>query len=214
MASPERPVYKTKKNRVRRALSMYYGMGAEPPSTVSEISNELNVTEKTVRKYINETPMAEAVEKQLDQVAAQTRKEIVLDLRERLEKLRRLESELMDASETVVTGFSFKDVKATVKDTETYGLTVDEANEEVVDTQVAVPKRLKQIPQFERLQMVWEEQRKTEDQISNLLGLKEPEEVEVGGTVTERKVWKGVEDDDDNEYPDQEVVDVESEDSI
>lgn len=203
-----------KQRRVRRALAMYYGTGSYDEHTYKEIAEELDVRVRTVKQYIEENPIAKEVDEALDAVAEQTRREIVMDLRQRLDSLSELESELMGVVETEVTSFTFEEVEGTVKDTPTYGVTVDEGQEKAVDTQVPVPREVKEVPQFERLQEVWDEKRRTQEQLVNLLGLEEPDEVQVSGEVTERKVWKGVEESDDNELPDQDVIDVDSEDSV
>jgi predicted transcriptional regulator len=210
----DRPVYKTKKNRVRRALAMYYGMGADEPATIPEIAAELDVTEQTVEHYVNDNPIAEEVQRALDELAAKTRKEIAYDLLERLASLRAIEEQLMAATTTQVTGYDFEEVRATVKDVKEHGLTVEEPDEITVETVVPIPREIAEVPQLGQLKEVWEEQRQTQQQLASLLGLNAPEELDLTTETTERKIWAGVEDDPDNDYPDQEVVDLEDEDSV
>lgn len=207
-------VNRKKQQRVRQALALYHGTGRKGPMTMEEVAEELDLSLVTVRRYINDNPIAAEVDEALEAVAEQTRKEIVIDLRQRLDRLSAVEEELMDVVEAEVTDFQFADVEGTIKDTPTYGVTVDEEAEETVDTKVPVPRDVKEVPQFDKLQEIWDEKRRTQKQLAQLLGLNEPEQVEVGGEVTERKVWRGVENAEENDLPEQDVIDVDSEDSV
>lgn len=183
--------FASKEQRVRVALAKYYGMGTEDREwTQAEIADYLDVEERTVRRYLNENPIAHGVENAVSEVADQTRKELIMDLRGRLRRLRALEEELSSATDVVVSEYDFETVEGVPQDP-----TGSVASEETVETEIPVPAEMEEVTDFSRLQKVWHERRRTEEELRKLLGLDEPEEIDVHSEVTERKVWKNVEDD-------------------
>lgn len=193
---------------------MYHGIGCEEHDP-KEIAEYLNVNEGLAREYIHDTPQSDEIDKALDELAKQTRKDVIMDLRARLRDLNELEEELKDAVEVVVTDFAFEQVELEVQGAPGDGVGVSEDANATYNDDVPVPNRVKEVPQFDRLQKVWEEKTRVQDQLTNLLGMAEPDEVEVSGDldVTEQKVYS-ISDDEDNEYPEQEVSDVEEADSL
>lgn len=205
--------YKSRKDRIHHALRLYHGIGCEEHGR-DEIADILEVRRSLVDEYLDKTPQAEEISRSLASVADQTRKELIMDKRDRLRQLRELEEELREAVEVVVTGFEFKDVELEVTGAKGRGVTVAEDADATYMGQVPVPKRVKEVPQFKRLQAVWAEMRDTEEELANLMGLHEPDKVAVTADVSERKYYKLGTDPEDAGFPEQEVQDLGDEDSI
>lgn len=211
------PRYKSRKDRIHQALRLYHGIGTEDGEewSVDEIADHLNVRQVKVKEYLFETPQAEEVSRTLDKVADQTRREIVMDKRDRLRQLRKLEEELREAVEVVVTDFEFQDVELEVSGHPGDGIDIAEDADATYRGDVPVPSEVKQVPHFRRLQAVWEEMREVEEDLSRLMGLNEPDEVDVRADVTEQKLYKlGDDEDAKEEFPEQEVQDLSEEDSV
>lgn len=205
--------FKSRKDRIHHALRLYHGIGCEEHSR-EEIAEELDVRRTTVDEYLDETPQADEIRQTHDAVGEMTRNELIMDKRDRLRQLRELEEELRDAVEVVVTGFEFKDVELEVDGTAADNISVSEDADATYMGQVPVPKRVKEVPQFKRLRAVWNEMRQTEEELATLMGLNEPEEVNVTGNVTEQKFYKLGTDPEDEGFPEQEVQDLSEEDSV
>lgn len=210
------PRFKSRKDRIHHALRLYHGIGTENDKEWSreEIADFLNVKRSKVDEYLDTTPQADEIRQAFSDVADQTRKELIMDKRARLRHLRELEEELREAVEVVVTDFQFKDVELEVETPRDSNVTVSEDADATYMGEVPVPSRVKQVPQFDRLRAVWSEMRQTEEELSDLMGLAEPEEVSVDQNVTERKVLKLGTDPEDEGFPEQEVQDLSDEDSV
>lgn len=206
--SDDSPRYNSRDTRVHIALQKFHGIGIEGEWSLSQIAEHLNVTEQTVTDYLNESPQAEDVSDSFEAVAEKTRVEIISDLRERLRRLRDLEEQFAKAVEVQVTEYDVKQVRASVASDASDELDIESEIEHKAD--VPVPSEFEEVPQFDRLRKVWSERRNTEEQLEDLLGLEEPDEHEVTGTVTEQKVYKL---DDGDELPEQEVSPVTDEES-
>lgn len=208
--------FKSRKDRIHHALRLYHGIGTEDGEEWSreEIADFLDVRRMTVDEYLDETEQSREMRQAFDEIADQTRQELIMDKRDRLRQLRELEEELREAVEVVVTDFQFKDVELEVDGTEAENATVSDDADATYMGKVPVPNRVKQVPQFKRLRAVWDEMRQTEEELAELMGLSEPEEVKVDANVTDQKFYKLGTDPAEEGLPEQEVQDLSEEDSI
>lgn len=204
--------FKSRRDRIHHALRLYHGIGCKEHGR-EEIADFLNVKRATVDEYLDETEQARELKATHDALAEETRNELISEKRARLRQLRELEEELRDAVEVVVTDFEFRDVELEVTGAKGSGVEVSEDADATYRGEVPVPARVKQVPQFDRLQRVWEEMRETEAELMTLMGLEAPEEVNVTADVTERKLLKLGEDAEES-FPEQEVKDVDEADSL
>lgn len=204
--------FKSRKERVHHALRMYHGIGCKEHDR-EEIAEFLDVRPTLVEEYIYDTDMAAYIDQTKNRVAEITRDEIIAEKRDRLATLREMEEQLMDAVEVVVTDFSFEEVELEVTDTDAETLSVPETSEATYQGEVPVPSEVKQVPQFRRLREVWQEMRQVEEDLTRLQGLAEPEQVDVTGELTERKLYK-LGDDAEDAFPEQEVSNLDEQDSV
>lgn len=205
--------FKSRKDRIHHALRLSHGIGCEEHSR-EEIAEELDVRRCKVDEYLDETAMAEEVNMAFDEVADQTRRELIMDKRDRLRDLREIEEELRDTVEIAVSDFRFEQAELEVTGAPGKGVSVSEKDDTTYIGDVPVPNKVKEVPQFDRLKAVWDEMRQTEDELTRLMGLNEPEEVNVNADVTEQKFYKLGTDPSDEGYPEQEVSDLGEKDSV
>lgn len=191
-------------------MLMHYGIGNREALTTAEIADELGVKEATVKSYLKESPVSNAMRARLEDVAEQELRMMIQDLQDRMQKLREMESTLMDSVEVVITDYDSTTIEGTLSSykAEEYEL---EDIDATIEQDIALPSEWKQVPSFKRLQAVWDEQRKTQDQLTKLLGLQQPEQIELSGEVTERKLWAIDASDDPLPEQDVEPIDVDSE---
>lgn len=208
------PRYRKAQTRKRIALAKYYGMDGEE-WTVQEIADHLRVSKSTVEDYIYSSDMAAEVEEALVQKEAQARMDIILDLKERFEKLKEIEEELLEAKDVVATEHELHTVRGEVSFGQVDGVKPPSeqtmANE--VTIEVPVASDFKEVTDVDELQKVWDEMREVQEQMEDLLGLEEPEEKQVEQTTTERteKIYRFEGVDDSLPEQEQEVIEVESE---
>lgn len=206
--------FKSRRDRIHHALRLYHGIGQEEEWAREDIADFLGVQRSTVDEYLDETPEATELKMAHNAVAEQTRTELIADKRARLRTLRELEEQLREAVEVVVTGFEFKDVELEVSGTESDVVDVAEDSDATYMGQVPVPKRVKEVPQFKRLQAVWSEMRETEKELASLMGLSAPEQIDVNTEVIERKYYQLGTDPEEVGFPEQEVTALSDEESI
>lgn len=198
------PRWTSKKQRVRIAVAKFYGIGDDEWS-IPEIADYLGVQERTVKSYINDTAYAQQVEDSLQETASNVREDMVLRLLERQETLDKLEREFAKGVSVMVTGYELETIQSEIKHAHLGKAQFEAAENQEVDVDIPIPNDFKEVPQFERLQKVWEEQRAVSEELRELLGLDEPEEVDINADVTERKLWEGI---NSSEMPTQEVEDI------
>lgn len=208
------PRFKSRKDRIHHALRLYHGIGRDDEWSREEIADYLDVRRSLVDEYLDETPQADEIDMAFDAVGKQTRKELIMDKRDRMRQLRELEEELKDAVEVVVTDFKFENAELKVSGAPGDNVEVAGGSVTTYDGQVPVPNRVKEVPQFSRLQRVWDEMRQTEAELSKLMGLSEPEEIAIDADVTEQKVWELGTDPSDEGFPEQDVEDLGDMDSV
>lgn len=175
-------------SRKRFALAKYYGISGET-WTISEIAEYLRVSETTVSKYIFQSDMGDEVAKRLADVEAQTRLDIVMRLFDQLERLDEIEEKLLSEKEAMVTGY----IPSTVSGTPSFSdgsFEIQDAGE--MEFTVPAADTFDEKPVIDEVKQVWEEKRAIIQDIEDLLGLEEPEKMEVESEHTEMKMEKKV----------------------
>jgi len=198
-----------RETRVRIALAKFYGLDGEE-WTHAEIAEYLNVSERQVNTYLNESEMAEDMDRMLAQRQATTRLQLVEQLQDKLRRLEQVEQQLAQEVEAVPSRYRMEETVAAVDASEHDGLEQIESPSEV-QVDVPVPDAFVEVPNVEELSDVWRERRLVQEQLEDLLGLEEPEEVRTEQQKTvDIKHWdmSGTSED---SLPEQEVIDVESE---
>ncbi len=198
-----------KETRVRIALAKYYGLDGEE-WTQKEIADYLNISERQVYTYLNESELADDMERMLAQRQATTRLQLVEDLQGKLERLEQVEQQLAQETEAVPSRYRIEETVAEIDPSEYDGLEQAEVPDEV-SVDMPVPDSFVEVPNVEELSDVWRERRLVQEQLEDLLGLEEPDEVRTEQeTTVDIKHWdmSGTSED---SLPDQEVIDVESE---
>lgn len=192
-------------SRKRFALAKYYGIGDES-WTISEIADYLRVQDGTVAKYIFESDMGDKVAKRLADVQAQTRLQVAMELFDQLEKLDKIEEALLKEKRAVISGYKPQTVSGVPKMEDETNFDITDAPE--LEFNVPVAEEMDEVPDIEQVQEVWKEKRKIIQDIEDLLGLEEPEQVEVDSehkeVKMERKVYEFRDQDLGDELPDQE----------
>jgi hypothetical protein len=139
--------------------------------SAEEIGEELNVTGRTVESYLNETP-AQEVQEQLVEQQAEARiiayEELKRQLREAGERSRSAEKPVMI--------FENEDGELEVRDVH------DDDTGELV-TKKPIPQDMELLPDEKTRYFGRQEVREILEQMSELLGIKEADEIEVSGEV-------------------------------
>jgi len=150
--------------QTRRAVAIHWNWTTE--YTRAEMAKALGVTEQTIRKYVREGP-TDAVQEQMDDVESEVRLVAVAELRDQLQ----------------AAGSRAKTAEKPVKVYE------NECGEVEVDHVELEGEGTKKIPKVQDIQLLPDEQaryyarsevRDILDQLVDLVGAAEPEEVEVG----------------------------------
>lgn len=207
---PDTPKLDSKAERVRFAIRKKYL--SEDDWSNKEIAEELNVRPEVVSRYINQTPQAQEIQKARSEIETERWKELLVDLMRRLDKLADLEDQLWDAVEPAVTAYETVPAEANIEEYhlqqggDSLRLDLGDAQDDdasdppETEVEIPVPAQWEEMPQFSRLQRVWDERRRTQDQLVELLGLDAADELHVQGELTEQKVFAV----DDDAYPDAE----------
>lgn len=186
-----KPKFRKKETRVEVALAKYYGLGDEEPWELDRIADYLNVSRSTVEDYVYNTEMAEEVERAAAEAQARTRMEIVVKLKDELEKLEDIEEDLLQAKDTVISSYTPKTVEVSVNSPK--GVHFDDGNPSpTVSTQIPVPQDYSEVPDTSKLKNVWIQKRKIIQDIEDLMGLEAPDQVEKNekSVSLERKVYE------------------------
>lgn len=183
------------KSRKRFALAKYYGIG-DDTWTIAQIADYLRVEESTVARYIFESDMGNKVAERLADYQAQTRLDVAMRLFDQLEKLDEIETALLKEKKAVTTEYKPQTVSG-VPNFEDDTFDVTDAPE--IEFTVPVADEMDEIPNVEQVKEVWKEKRKVIQDIEDLLGLEEPDKMEVESehteVKTERKVYEFKSDD-------------------
>lgn len=201
------PELDSKAERVRFAIRKKHFEDDEWSN--QEIADELNVRPEVVSRYLNESPQAKELEKAKEAIEQERWKELLYDLLRRLDKLMELEEQAWRVVEPKITQYSAVPTEARIEEYHMQSggdsIRLDLGSEDEEDdldpvsteVEIPVPAEWEQMPSFNRLKRIWDERRKTQDQLVDLLGLEAADELSLTGDLTERKVFAI-----DDDYPD------------
>jgi len=162
--------YESYKAKVRFAVAKHYGMGSDGRWKISEIAEALEVSERQVYSYLNDSQVGREAREAYAERDAEWRLEAALSLRKEVERLEETEQELLQRSTTVPTAFEEKDVEATP----TADGQMEVSEESVCTLNVPVPTEHKEVTDYgSEIERVQKEKRRYMDQICKLLGLYE-----------------------------------------
>lgn len=206
--------YESQSAKERFAVAKFYGMGTDGEWTVPEIAEAMDVHERTVYRYLNESQIGEETRQVLATTEAEWRLDMALQLRKEVERLEETEQELRQRKKAVPTGFEQKTVEGTPTGDRNIRLADDADSYRL---KLPVPRNFETVTDVSSdLQAVIAEKRQYLDQIADLLGLDETAQEAVDQTLaTRHEEVKIVEyRQSDDPYPDAEPVDMDTGDPI
>lgn len=209
MSEAERDVDFNKETKIRIAVSKFYGMGNDGEWGYDRIATYLDDPKHKVKKYIHESSLGAEAESMMAEKEAQTRMDIYRDLKDKLENLKEVEQQLLDAKKAKPSSFSLETAEGAVSFDEVPNMEANYDNPSLMETEVPIPDDFTEVADIDGLKDVWREQRQVIEQLEDLLGLEEPEQIEQSTEqVIDVKHWEssGVADD----LPDQEIIDANS----
>lgn len=200
--------YKRKSAKERFAVAKFYGMGSDGEWSVPEIADALEVTERQVYRYLNESDVAEDVREVLATTEAEWRLDMALNLRKEVERLEEIEQELLKRRKSVATDFETKTVEGTPTGDRNIRLP-DESD--TYRLKMPVPTNFETVTDYGAdLEKVQKEKRQYLAQIADLLGLDAADKREVDHNLASKheevKIVEYRETDDP--YPDAERIDM------
>lgn len=200
--------YQSTRAKERFAVSKFYGMGPDGEWTVAEIADELDVSKRQVYRYLYESEIGEETREVLATTQAEWRLDMAIQLRREVKRLEEIEEELLQQQQAVPTGYESKTVKGTPTGDRNISLS-DHSNEYRLE--IPVPTDFETVtdygPDLERVQ---KEKRNYLQQISKLLGLDAAKKQDIDRTLTQRHEEVKIVEfrDSDDDYPEQDVIDV------
>lgn len=210
MLTPEKdPAQYTRQSAKERfAVAKFYGMGSDGEWTVADIADALDVGERQVYRYLNESDIGQEVREVLATTEAEWRLDMALQLRREVEDINQALRELKDRKTAVPTAYETKTVEGTPTGDHNVRLDDDTTSYKL---KMPVPTDFETVtdygPDVEKLQ---KEKRQYLEQIADLLGLNDSSQGDVDQTLATRheevKIVEFREADDD--YPETEVVDM------
>ena len=210
-AAPTPGNYRSQSAKERFAVAKFYGMGSDGEWTVVEIAEALDVTERQVYRYLNESEIGQETREVLATTEAEWRLDLAVQLRREVKRLEEIEQELLRRKESIPVGYEEKTVQGTPTGDRNISL-ADHTNE--YSLKIPVPTDFETVtdygPDLERVQ---KEKRNYLSQIADLLGLDAAKKREVDHTLAERREEVKIVEfrDSDDDYPEQEIVDVDGE---
>lgn len=160
--------YSSPDTKTRFAVAKYYGMGSDGEWSVEEIADTLDVTQRQVYNYLNDSEIGRETREIQAMTGAEWRLDAALHLRQEIERLEVTEQELLQRTTTAPTDFE----EQSVEGTPARNGQVVVSDEDVEPLTIPVPSEYQEItdygPDLERIQ---KEKRNYIDQICTLLGL-------------------------------------------
>jgi len=212
----DKPRFRRPEQRRRVALAKYYGTGSDGEWSIAEIAEYLRVAETTVEDYIWDTEMGDKARDMFPAAEERMKMDILLEKKDRLDKLREMFDEKLDEKKAVVTGHQLESVHAEVSMADLEGVrgpTGEEAPKNRIRLDAPHPSKFDSVSVFgEELRALLREIREHENDIREMLSLDEPDEVEqsqAGDTIVEQKIYNF--DGADDGLPDAEIIDVNTE---
>jgi len=201
----ERPDF-NQETKVRIAVSKFYGMGNDDEWTYERIADYLDEPIHKVKKYIHESKLGAEAESMMAEKEAQTRMEIYRDLKNKLTNLKKVEEQLLEAKQAKPSSFDMKRKRGQVSFDNVPNVEADYNDPDSVMANVPIPDDFVEVADIDGLKDVWREQRQVIEQLEDLLGLEEPDQIqETSEQVIDVKHWSAA--DVGDKLPDQEIVD-------
>lgn len=190
--------------RIRVALAKYHGLDGEEWSK-DQIAEFLNVERNTVTKYLNDSDLAQETSGTMVEKEAQTRFQIIQQLKDKLDRLEKIEEKISQEAEVVPTQYKMeRNVRAEVDFSDVPNVQTPDEGVQKVEVDLPVPDRYEEMPNLDKMEKVWREKRLVQEQLEDLLGLESPDEIDVSEEKTiDVKYWRT-----DDDLPEQEVIDV------
>jgi len=200
--------YKRQEPKERFAVAKFYGMGSDGEWTVDQIADALDVSERQVYRYLNESDIAEEVRDVLAVTEAEWRLDMALQLRREAQRLEDIAAELLQRRKAVATDFETKTVEGTPTGDRNIRLPDDTDQYRL---KMPVPTDFETVTDYgSDIESVQKEKRQYLSQIADLLGLNEGDKKQVDQTLATRheevKIVEVRESDDP--YPTAEPIDM------
>lgn len=193
--------------KIRIAVSKFYGMGKDGEWTYERIAEYLDEPVYQVKQFIHESALGAEAEGMMAEKESQTRMEIYRDLKNKLDNLKQVEKQLMDAKDVKPSSYNLEKAMGRVSFDQVPNMEGDYDDGTLKEVNVPIPDDYVEVADIDGLKDVWREQRQVIEQLEDLLGLEEPERIEqTSEQVIDVKYWETSNVGD--ELPDQEVIDV------
>lgn len=210
--SSDRPDF-NKETKIRIAVSKFYGMGKDGEWSYERIGEYLDEPVHKVKQYIHESSLGAQAEGMMAEKESQTRMEIYTDLKEKLDHLNEVEEQLLEARKAKPSSYSLEKAQGQVSFDDVPNMEADYENPDSKMVDVPIPDDYVEVADVDGLKDVWREQRQVIEQLEDLLGLEEPEQIEQSSEqVIDVKFWESS--DVGADLPDQEVVDANNPSSV
>ena len=192
--------------KVRIAVSKFYGMGKDGEWSYERIADYLDEPVHRVKQYIHESSLGAEAEGMMAEKEAQTRMEIYRDLKNKLDNLKQVEQELLNAKEAKPSSYKMEKARGRVSFDSVPNMEGDYDDGSIKEIDVPIPDDYAEVTDVDGLKDVWREQRQVIEQLEDLLGLEEPEQIEqTSEQVIDVKHWQAS--DVGADLPDQEIID-------
>lgn len=176
--------YQSQSAKERFAVAKFYGMGSDGEWTRKQIADALDVTVRTVSRYLNESSIGKEVREMLAVTEAEWRLDMAIQLRREVQRLEEIEQELLERKTAVPTGYETKSVEGTPTGDRNIRLPDDS---DTYRLKLPVPTDFETVtdygPDLERVQ---KEKRQYLSQIADLLGLNEADKGGIDETLATR----------------------------
>lgn len=192
--------------KIKIAVSKYYGMGNDGEWSYERIANYLDEPVRKIKQYVHESGLGAEAEGLLAEKETQTRMDIFIDLKEKLERLKKVEEQLLEAKDVKPSSFKMVRKKGQVSFDNVPNMQVSYEDPDIEMVDVPIPDDYVEVSDIDGLKSVWREQRQVVEQLEDLLGLEAPEKIEeTSQQVIDVKFWESA--DVGGGLPDQEIVD-------
>lgn len=205
--------YQRPEAKQRFAVAKFYGMGSGGEWTVPEIADALDVSERTVSRYLNESQIAKEVRDVLAVTEAEWRLDMALKLRKTVQTLEDIEQDLLQRKTVVETEHETKTIRGQPTGDENIRLSEDAAE---YDIEIPVATGYTEVTDYGAdLERVQKEKRQYLSQIADLLGLNEADQRDIDETLAGRadevKIVEVRQSDDP--YPEADAIDMANDDA-
>lgn len=205
--SPAREADFDQETKIRIAVSKFYGMGKDGEWSYERIAEYLDEPIHKIKQYVHESSLGAEAESMMAEKETQTRMEIYRDLKNKLENLKQVEEELLEAKKAKPSSYTLEKASGRVSFDNVPNMEGDYDDGSIKEIDVPIPDDYAEVTDTDGLKDVWREQRQVIEQLEDLLGLEEPDQIEeTSEQVIDVKHWQASDVGDD--LPAQEVIDV------